>query len=327
MRTRRSPQRVLVALLVALRVVAAVPAAPEDLEQAKKLYREGHFSESITSLRLVVATLGQSQDLGLRRIQLADAYLHLALSHVALGDMENGKQALKEMLRIDAGRRLDPEVYAPKVVALFDQAQSEIAAEPRASVAPSQAPASAGVSKKPEGKKSLKLPLLLGAGAAGAAGLAVGLHGGGGGSTAPQTIVATDVVTPARIAWLSSIPAPGTTVPLRLTSCPRNRNGSCTNGLTLSFEVTSTTRVPRAFLHVELLSGGVECLFGYSIDDQGIIELVPGKPTAMVTRYLALEPACQPPFKTTSLSATLITEGAAQTLVAQGFAGGFDFVP
>jgi hypothetical protein len=315
-----------VALLVALRVVAAVPAAPEDLEQAKKLYREGHFSESITSLRLVVATLGQSQDLGLRRIQLADAYLHLALSHVALGDMENGKQALKEMLRIDAGRRLDPEVYAPKVVALFDQARSEVAAEPRPSVAPPQAPASAGVSKKPEGKRSLKLPLLLGAGAAGATGIAVGLHNSGG-SAAPQTIVATDVVTPARISWLSSNPAPGTTVPLKLASCPRNLTGSCTNALTLNFEVTSTTRVPRAFLHVELLSGGIQCLKGFSVDAQGYIELPEGRPTTMVTQPLRLEPGCQPPFKTTSLSATLITAGEAQTLVAQGFAGGFDFVP
>ncbi len=65
------------------------------------------------------------RDLQPRKIQLSDAHLRLALSYVALNDPTAAKESLKQMLRADRNRKLDPDVYAPKVIELFEEARTE----------------------------------------------------------------------------------------------------------------------------------------------------------------------------------------------------------
>ncbi len=143
-----------------------------ELEEAKSLYREARFAKAIVKLKATVERLEQLRDLQARRIQLSDAHLHLALSYVALNDSRAAKESLQQMLRADRSRRLDPDVYAPKVIALFDEAKKEVAAEPAAA-----APPTPSATAKKGGSR---LPLIiLGAGGAAAAGVAVATGGGG----------------------------------------------------------------------------------------------------------------------------------------------------
>src|SRR5262249_44185758 len=186
--------------------------ASDDLEAAKQLYRDGHFSESIVKLRTVLAELPLLQDLALRRVQLADAYLHLALAHVALAEREPAKQAFKDMLKVDSQRKLDPEIYAPKVVALFGEARDELEREPK----PAAAAAPNGPVRSPS-HKGRTVALLVGAGAAAAGGVALAAAQ----STPPPTTVPFLAFTPvassgqATIVWLTADPQPGSRLALR----------------------------------------------------------------------------------------------------------------
>lgn len=202
-----------VGLLVAALLTQFAHAQPleidRELEEAKALYREAKFAQAIAKLDRVVGRLEQMRDLQARRIQLSDAHLHLALSYVALNDPTAAKESLKQMLRADRNRKLDPDVYAPKVIELFEEAKKEVAVEPAAAAPP---PPSATAKKG-----GSKAPLIL-LGAAAAAGGGLALAKGGGGTTG-ATPAATPTALPMPtvsgsndIVFLGSNPPPGSTI-------------------------------------------------------------------------------------------------------------------
>ncbi len=177
----------LVGVAVSFSAAIAVPAPrlsfAQQLEDAKSLYREGSFQEAISKLLGVVNELKPLRDVEARKPQLADAYLHLGLSYVAVGERAAGKEALKELLRLDRERRLDPEIYAPKVVALFEEAQAEVAAESRSAEAGPRP--TDRLAPRKEGRSKTPL-ILLGVAGAGA-GIAAATVGGGATSSAAGT--------------------------------------------------------------------------------------------------------------------------------------------
>lgn len=116
-------------LASSLAVGVQQPPLEDELETAKGLYRNGKFAEAVVMLQSVVEGLSPFRDLHVRRLQLADACLHLALSHLALGDRDGAKQSFKDMLRVDPGGSLDPGVYAASVITIFEEVKSEATAE------------------------------------------------------------------------------------------------------------------------------------------------------------------------------------------------------
>ena len=111
--------------------VAAAPAQSTieiELDGAKALYREGRLQESIIALQTVVLKLNQQRELQNRTSQLTDAYFHLGLAHLAMRNEAGAVESFRQVLALDPARTLDPEIYAPRVISMFDQARSEVPA-------------------------------------------------------------------------------------------------------------------------------------------------------------------------------------------------------
>jgi len=125
------------ALMGALLAVTAAGAAASvqqdeldhDLDRAKVLYGEGHFDEAVTSLRVVIVRLEELADLQSRKERLADAHVLLGLAHLAMRQESDGLEQFRQVLALDDTRRLDPDVFAPRVVALFERARGELSQE------------------------------------------------------------------------------------------------------------------------------------------------------------------------------------------------------
>jgi SH3 domain-containing YSC84-like protein 1 len=108
---------------------AQTSAVDRELAEAKECYHGARFEETIERLESAVSRLDRERSLEVRRIRLADAYLHLGLAHLALGQRAQAKQSFREMLAVDGETRLDPDIYAPKVVELVEEARAELLAE------------------------------------------------------------------------------------------------------------------------------------------------------------------------------------------------------
>ncbi len=182
-----------------------------DLEEAKTLYREARFTDAIVRLQNTIERLKLLKNLQARKTNLGDAYLHLALSYFALAELPLAKAQLTNVLRSDPDRQLDPQIYAPQVIALFEEARKEVAKEP-ATAAAVPAPASssqAAVAKKGGSKAPL---ILLGAAAAAGGGIAVAKGGGGSAGATPTVSGATPTVSgPSDVALAGLVPAAGST--------------------------------------------------------------------------------------------------------------------
>jgi hypothetical protein len=123
------------ALPAAVLVIWAAGAAAGDeplLQRAKQLYREGRFTEAVHQLSAATTAIEASGDTTARIARLGETYLHLGLCHAALNELTLAKEAFKSLLMLNPGYELDPEIYAPKIIELFEQARlAARAAAPR----------------------------------------------------------------------------------------------------------------------------------------------------------------------------------------------------
>jgi len=99
------------------------PVATRALDEGKDLYLAARFGMAIVRLQQAIHGLEQEPDVARRRTQLADAFLHLGLAFLAEGEREAARDAFKNVLRLDPDFRPNAEIYAPKVVELFEQAR------------------------------------------------------------------------------------------------------------------------------------------------------------------------------------------------------------
>jgi hypothetical protein len=135
---------ILAALLsLTLAASAPPPRAAAAVEEAKALYRNAAFAEAVLELRAAIDALLTLDDSSVQKSRLSDAYLYLSLSHLGLNQREAAQQAFQELVRLDPGRQLDPEVYAPKVLELFAEARVEVERETTANSAASALPPAA----------------------------------------------------------------------------------------------------------------------------------------------------------------------------------------
>ena len=105
-------------------------AVERDLDGAKTLYSEGRLDEAVAALRKVISQLNQQRDQQSRKVQLADAHFHLGLSYFALRDESSALENFRQVVALDPGRSLDPEIYSPKIISLFTQARADVRALP-----------------------------------------------------------------------------------------------------------------------------------------------------------------------------------------------------
>jgi tetratricopeptide (TPR) repeat protein len=95
----------------------------QRLEEAKALLREARVTEAIQKLQSAVAMLERQRGLRSRRAEVADACLELGFSYLRLGDRAAAREAFQSALLLERTRRLDPQIYAPAVVTLFEEAR------------------------------------------------------------------------------------------------------------------------------------------------------------------------------------------------------------
>jgi hypothetical protein len=120
-------------LLPEITLVLAQEQTGDDLlKQGKKYYQEGRFEEAVEKLSLALKMLTDKD-------KLVDAYLHIALSHFALGEKEKAKQDLTELLRLKPEHKLDPMYYPPDFVQLLDEAKGVILAHITIETEPTEA--------------------------------------------------------------------------------------------------------------------------------------------------------------------------------------------
>jgi hypothetical protein len=126
---KRTASYLIAATIAACSAGPAAAQEPPDLVEAKRLYEAAEFQKAVSLLHHAVQALEPQRQMETARVQLADAYLHLGLAYCAIGSAEAGKDAFRGLLRIDRDRRLDPEIYAPKIVDVFERARMSMPAE------------------------------------------------------------------------------------------------------------------------------------------------------------------------------------------------------
>jgi hypothetical protein len=252
----------LLAILAALAPLGAQEFTRE-LDEAKALYREGRFGQTIARLQTLILRL---QDNGGSRAPAIEAEAHLvtALAYVALDDPDAATASFLRMLRLSPDRELDPEVYAPKVVALFEEAKKSLPAggEPVGSV-PS-VPGTTSSAPIPTEAPSRALWMLAG-GALGAGGATL-LGELSDGSTTTTTVPST------------STAPPSVEVDARMNGLKQG-TFSCSQGLFLSIDVInhSTTLIGVDGFDVTMNTTSEGCMTHRpAIDGTVDMEVLPG---------------------------------------------------
>jgi hypothetical protein len=100
-------------------------AIEEELDGAKILYRDGRLVEAIGALRTVIVKLNELDDVQNRTQQLAEAHFHLALAYLAMRDESAAVENFRQLAALDPDRVLDPEIYSPRVLSVFERARSD----------------------------------------------------------------------------------------------------------------------------------------------------------------------------------------------------------
>jgi len=97
------------------------------LGKAKSHYYNGEYQLAIRELENALQYLKQ-----LKQTDQVEAYKYLAFSYVAFGDRNKAKEQFKKALLLDPELELDPATVSPKIIKVFEEAKSEMAAAPPA---------------------------------------------------------------------------------------------------------------------------------------------------------------------------------------------------
>jgi hypothetical protein len=105
---------------------SAPPAPPDDpsemLAHAEALYYEAEFAKSVELLSRADEILRPQAGHLEEKINVK---MQLALSFMGLNDINHARANLVELYALDSDHRIDPQVFAPKVVKLAEEAKAE----------------------------------------------------------------------------------------------------------------------------------------------------------------------------------------------------------
>src|SRR5438128_630143 len=119
--------RTILALSIIVFVSQSGSSTPADepkemLARAEALYYEADFAKSI-ELLLRADELLRPQSGHLE--EKTDVKLQLALGFIGLNDNGHAKTYLGELYALDPDRRIDPQMFSPKVIQLAEEAKTE----------------------------------------------------------------------------------------------------------------------------------------------------------------------------------------------------------
>ena len=232
-------------------VLASQEDQAEALEDAKALYEQGRFAQALTALQSVIEALERRAQSGgpamqtETRLQLEDAYLHLGLSYVALDDPDGAMSAFGSVLALAPDKRLDPRVYAPKVMEIFERARARQPASgptpPPTTVTVPPSDAGADDDASDEGGLSTATIGLI-AGGAGAAAFIAAASGGdeGGATTTTPLPVTTSIAATTSVASTTTVAANAIDVLYRVNGS-RGGNFSCSQPMSFTIDATNNT--------------------------------------------------------------------------------------
>lgn len=169
----RLPWRLMTATLALACLGLAAPTWPDDggLQAAIAQVREGDFENAIVSLEVVIQELMPRAEA--RPVALA--YFYLGVAHLGLNQDQVAQSKMIQGLAIDPSLRPDPSQHSRRVLRAFEEARRVAAERMRPQ---NQARRGRG-----------KLPLIIGGGAAVAAGALLATPASGRSSAAPSTPV------------------------------------------------------------------------------------------------------------------------------------------
>ena len=102
--------------------IAVADDPSEMLARAEALYYEAEFAKSVELLTRADEILRlQSGHLE----EKINVKMQLALAFMGLNDINRAKTNLVELYALDSDHRMDPQVFAPKVVKLAEEAKAE----------------------------------------------------------------------------------------------------------------------------------------------------------------------------------------------------------
>jgi hypothetical protein len=104
---------------------AETPADPE-IEAGIRQVQEGDFETAVITLEAGVRRLARDTP---HSPLIVTAAVHLGIAYIALDQREVAKARFKDALAVDPGLRLTAERYSPKVIAAFEEARRERAAQ------------------------------------------------------------------------------------------------------------------------------------------------------------------------------------------------------
>ena len=93
------------------------------LENAKTYYSEGDYEKAISELERARNFVSQSKE-----EDLVEAYKYLGFSYVAFGEKEKAKESFKNAIKLSPELELDSALVSPKIVAVFEEAKTELIA-------------------------------------------------------------------------------------------------------------------------------------------------------------------------------------------------------
>jgi hypothetical protein len=108
--------------------LAAEPPA-RDPEVAKGIadVDNGEYDSAILRLEAAARRLTGQEG---RRDDLVQAYVHLAVAHLAKGFEATAKSRFRDALALDASLRLSSEKFSPRVIEVFEKARDQVIAPP-----------------------------------------------------------------------------------------------------------------------------------------------------------------------------------------------------
>jgi PEGA domain-containing protein len=98
----------------------------DDLTQGIAQYEKGNFHEAIKDLKLVVQQFKERPEDQDRNQRLFQANLYLGLAYFGIGQKSLAKEAFRGAVLAVPGKNLDPELFSPKVISLYNEVTDKI---------------------------------------------------------------------------------------------------------------------------------------------------------------------------------------------------------
>ena len=144
----------------------AIGAARAAAEEGMQAMLELEFPKAVKKLTQGIELLEQVLRF-IKKNELADAMMALAVTHLASGDKKQAKQVFLRLLTWREGMSYDTEKYPPKYLEVFEEAKREVKKRPRGSIE---------VRSTPEGAQAYVDGKFVGTTPVSAEGLLVGTH-------------------------------------------------------------------------------------------------------------------------------------------------------